>query len=137
MKKFFIFLALLICFFVWFRGWVSSGEMDAFIRRHPHPDYTPRILYIASQVYYICQKPNSAARYYRWIIEDYPTHHKIAKIRWQLGRSYEELSQHNMAIEQYAILRDSFSATQQGQLATKKCEQFSVPEKPNPPASSQ
>ena len=124
MKKFLFILALLVSLIVWFRDWVSSGKMDNFIRQHQHPEYTPKMLYGISQFYTISQNPKHASYYYRWFIEGYPTHLKIPEMRWQLGRCYEETNQKNLALEQYTILKDSFTNTEQGQLAMNRYGQL-------------
>lgn len=120
MKKFLILLALLVGLIVWFRDWVSTGRMDNFIRQHKHTDFTPKILYLLSQFHTFSQNPKYASYYYRWFIEDYPTHIKIPEMRWQLGRSYEEMNQRNLALEQYTVLKDSYTNTEQGRLAMNR-----------------
>lgn len=124
MKKFFLLVVLLMIVANWFRGWVSSGGMDQFIGQHKNDRATPQILYWISQCCYVAQQPKSASHYFRWLVNDYPTDPKISKVRWQLAKCYEETQQRALALEQYTILKDSFTNTEHGRLAVKRYEQI-------------
>lgn len=120
MKKFIIFVAIVVGGIFWLKDWITSGKMDQFIAQHKDPKITPQILCGISEVYFLAQEPKSAIRYYKWIVDEYPDYTSIAKIRWNLAECYEDTKQKDSAMEQYVILKDSFSATEYGQLALSK-----------------
>ena len=120
MKKFVFFILLIAGFFYWFEGWVASGQMDAFIAEHKNRKYTPVLLKTIAEGCFIAQEHKSASTYYRWVIEEYPKDREIPKLRWQLGQCYEEIHRKDLALEQYEILKDSYSQTEYGQLASNR-----------------
>lgn len=120
MKKFILFIILLVCAVVWSKNWVSSGRMDNFIEQHYYPKLTPKILFGLAQFYYLIQQHGTASHYYKWIINKFPDHPQILKIRWELGQAYEEIHRKDLALEQYVILKDSFTVTRYGQLAMNR-----------------
>lgn len=120
MKKFLIVVALFVGSIVWLNDWISSGKMDNFISQHRHPTYTPKILYAISKFCYLLQQHKTASYYYHWLIEEYPDHPEIAELRWQLAQCYEEIKRRDLALEQYVILKDSFTSTEYGQLADQR-----------------
>lgn len=124
MKKFILYLALFIGSIMWFNDWISSGRMDNFIRQHPHPEWTPKIIFAFSQIYQLSQNPKSASHYYRWLTEDFPDDKNIAEIRYQLGQCYEDMKNKTLALEQYSILKSSFSSTEYGQKGTNRYNQI-------------
>lgn len=116
MKKFIIFVVIVIGGMIWLKDWITSGKMDAYIAAHPDPKVTPQVLLGLGEFYFTVQDHKSAAYYYRWILDSYPKTPRKARVHWQLGRSYEEIGKRGEAIEQYAILKDSYSATSYGEL---------------------
>lgn len=124
MRNFIIFILIVAGSVYWFKDWVSSGKMDIYIQQHKNPSKTPAVLFYTAEIYSLCQEAKPASHYYRWLIEEYPDYPKIPKARWQLGRCYEELKQKDLAMEQYTILKDSFSATEFGQLGSNRYSQI-------------
>lgn len=124
MKSLIIFLVVLIGGFVWLKDWATSGKMDVYIEEHPDPKITPLVLQGLGELYFTMQEYKPAAHYYKRMIEKYPKHPKTDRMRWQLGRSYEEIGKRSEALEQYTILKDSYSATQYGQMGHNRYGQI-------------
>lgn len=103
--------------------WSSSGQMDQFIENHSDPQKTPALLSFIGGVYHAFQDTKTAAHYYRWITEKYPDYKYVAKARYQLAQCYEDNHLRDQAMEQYVILKDSFTGTTYGQLGQKKFDQ--------------
>ena len=122
MKSFLIFLVILVALMLWFRDWVSTGKMDAFIRQHESEGVTPVLLLGWGEACKTAKSPEAASRYYRWLVDKYPEKKFIPKVRFHLAESYEELKDKKAAMEQYAVLKDSFSLTDYGRMAQKKWE---------------
>ena len=122
MKKFFIFIILVVTFIIWFDDWTSSGKMDAFLEQHENSDITPRVLFLIGEACYMVQETKAASQYYRWAIDKYPEETFIPRVRFHLGRSYDELGDRGKAMEQYVVLKDSFSETDYGRMAKRKWE---------------
>ena len=122
MKNFLIFVILWAALLVWFYDWASSGRMDRFLELHPNPQVTPVVLDALSQVYGTFQESKTASHYHRWIIAKYPDYGNVVRIRYQLAQAYEDQNERALALEQYRVLRDSFTLTTYGQLAKKKVE---------------
>lgn len=117
MKNFLIFILVVVGAGFWFKGWVQSGRMDNFILRRQNPRTTPKILNFISGVCYLSQNTQAASHYYRWMIQDYPDHPDMPRIRWNLSQCYEDLKRKDLALEQYVVLKDSFTQTAEGQRA--------------------
>lgn len=98
--------------------------MDRAIAEHKNPRVTPKVLRVIAEVYNIFQESEPASYYYRWIVDEYPEEKDIPRVRWNLGRNYEETGKKHLAIEQYMVLIDSYSKTQEGQLAQNRYNQM-------------
>ena len=122
MKRFFIFVFLLIAVMIWFEDWSSSGRMDAFIQTHSSPGVTPNLLFFLGETFFTFQDTKGASHYFRWLVENYPEYPHAARARYHLGQSYQENGDKGRATEQYIILKDSFTATPYGVMAKKKWE---------------
>ncbi len=120
MKQYLISIVIIVASLVWFHDWVISGKMDNFIQNHRDPGITPKVLLGLSQISRLAQMPQAASHYYRWIIEEYPEHEDIPKIRFELAQCYEELHRRDLAKEQFLILKDSFTHTDYGKSATQR-----------------
>ncbi len=116
MKKFIIFVIVIVGGVIWIKDWATSGKMDAYIATHPDPKITPQILMGLGEFYFTIQDKKTATYYFKWLLEGYPKFQRAGRAHWQLGRSYEETGKKHEALDQYAILRDSYSTTQYGQL---------------------
>jgi len=75
---------------------------------------------IGDVYYHIFRQTDSAIHYYQWFIQDFPGDNRAPEVHWDLGRAYEELNRRDLALEQYTILRSSFSTTQQGRMALER-----------------
>ncbi|MBI2118868.1 MAG: hypothetical protein HYT97_04490 [Elusimicrobia bacterium] len=124
MKKIFFLLLIVVWFFHWFSGWVKTGGMDRAIAEHKNQRFTPRVLRVIAEVYNIFQEPERSSYYYRWIVDEYPDEKDIPRVRWNLGRNYEEIKSKHLAVEQYMVLIASYSKTQEGQLALNRYNQM-------------
>lgn len=98
--------------------------MDEFLRQKKEASVTPKILYGLAETYYLFQQPVQARHYFEWLILDYPNHAKIDKIRWELAQCYEEIGERPKALEQYTILRSSYSGTHYGRLGGARYEKI-------------
>ena len=121
-KRFLIFLVLLIALMIWFEDWSSSGRMDAFIQEHSDPKITPNLLFFIGESCYTAQDSKGAGHYYRWLVESYPDFEYIARVRYHLALSCEDNGDRGRAMEQYVILKDSFTGTDYARMAKKKWE---------------
>ena len=124
MKKFILFLAVLGGFIWWVKGWVASGQMDALLMEKKQSKYTPVILKGMAEICFFAQQFKPASYYYRWVVEEYPNDPSVPKLRWQLGQSYEELHRRDLALDQYAVLKDTYSNTQYGRIASNRYQQI-------------
>ena len=124
MKYTVILILVVVGFFLWAKDWASSGKMDVYIAGHTTSANTPDILFFISQIYYYAEKPERAIRYFRWIIQDYPGYPRSARVRWQLGRCLENTGEKNLALEQYIVLKDSYTNTEEGRRALGKYQQI-------------
>lgn len=122
MKSFLIFLVCLVAFMLWFRDWASTGKMDAFIEHHESEGVTPSLLFVLGEACNTANCPEAASRYYRWLVDKYPGKKFIPRVRLHLAESYEEIGNKQAAMEQYTVLKDSFSLTDYGRMAQKKWE---------------
>ncbi len=113
---------MFIALMIWFQDWSSSGRMDAFIQEHADPGFTPNLLFFIGESCFAMQDTKDASHYYRWLTEDYPDYSRAARVRFHLAQSYEDNNDRVRAMEQYIILKDSYSATDYGLLARKKWE---------------
>ncbi len=120
MKKFLFLIIIVVGSVMGLKNMTSSGKLDLLLREHPSPTWTPRAVYWLSQISYMSNKPRASVRYMKWLTDEYPQHPDIANVHWQLGQTYEQLNRRDMAIEQYGILKDSFSATSVGQTAMNR-----------------
>ena len=120
MKVFAVLMIITVAFFVWLQGWVTSGEMDLFIQQKADAQYTPIVLKTIAQACFDMNKFEPANHYLRWLVKDYPDDKDITKSRFQLGKSYEELGQKEMAMEQYVILKDKFLDTEYGKMGESR-----------------
>ena len=120
MKTFLLFILLCGSFLYWLKGWVRM-DMDRFIREHKSATITPAIVRTVGDVYYhIFQQPETASRYYQWFVEEYPRDSKVTGVYWDLGRAYEDTHKRDLALEQFAVLKDTYPATQEGQMALER-----------------
>ncbi len=124
MKKFIIFIVIVIGGMVWLKDWITSGKMDAYLAAHPNPKVTPHILFGLGEFYFVAQEHKPAAYYYKWILDSYPKHPRRDRIHWQLGRSYEEIGKRGEAMEQYTILMSSYGKTNYGELGHNRYGQL-------------
>ena len=120
MKKFILFVGILGASVWWFSEWVTSGRVDNFLREHPHPVVTPRILYSLAGLYHGLNETKAARHYYRWIVDQFPGHKDIARIRYELAQCCEDNSDFQAAMDQYIVLKDSFTNTAYGRLGQSK-----------------
>jgi hypothetical protein len=120
MRNCLLFAVAVVASAVWFCDWSSSGRMDNFIERHSDPRFTPKLLSLIAGVYQTTQDSRAAAHYYRWIAEKYPDSMDIDRVRYRLAECYEDNHMRQEAMEQYTILKDSFSKTQYGRLGQAK-----------------
>ena len=123
MKKLLVSIVFVALLGAWLVDWVSSGKMDAFLKQHPNPDVTPALLSGMGSIYQVFHETKSAAHYYRWLVEDYPRYRDIARVRYELAECYQDNAQKDLAMEQYTILKDSFSRTSYGELGQRKYDQ--------------
>lgn len=121
MKRFFIFIVFLVAFMIWLEDWTSSGRMDAFLETH-ETRFTPRILYLIAESCFTAQETRAASHYYRWLVEKYPDEDFIPRARFHLAESYQDLGDRGKAMEQYVVLKDSFTATHYGQIGKRRWE---------------
>ena len=124
MRNFLIFVLVVGGLIYGLMDWVNSGKMDIFIQQHKDPSKTPVILFYTAELYKAFQQDKPASYYYRWIVDEYPEYERIPKVRWQLGQCYESLKRKDLAMEQYTILKDSFSATDYGQMGSNRYGQI-------------
>ena len=122
MKSFIIALVCLVAFMLWFRDWASTGKMDAFIEAHEDPDSTPGLLFVMAEACNTANSPENASRYYKWLVDKYPEKKFMPRVRFHLAQNYEEMGKRREAMEQYIILKDSFTLTDYGRMAEKKWE---------------
>ena len=122
MKKFLIFIVLATALMIWLQDWSSSGRMDAYIDAHADPKITPNLLFFIGESYYTANDSKSASNYLRRLVEQYPDYPYAARARFHLGQSYEDNNERGRAMEQYIILKDSYTATVYGKDAMKKWE---------------
>ena len=123
MRNFIIFVLIVVASIYGAMDWVKSGKMDLYLQKSKSPS-KPSILFYIAETCNVFQEPKSASHYYRWITEEYPDHEKAARVRWELGRCYENLKQKDLAMEQYVILIDSYSVTEYGQMAINRYGQL-------------
>jgi len=69
LKGIVIFFAIVIGSFIGLHRALQNGSFLEYVDTHPHPDWTPRVLYTAGQGYYLFQDLSQAATYF-WRIED-------------------------------------------------------------------
>ena len=97
--------------------------MDQYLEKHSDPRKTPALLNVIAGAYQAFQDTRTAAYYYRWIAEKYPDYEGVARVRYELAECYDDNKMRDKALEQYTILKDSFSATSYGQMGQKKFDQ--------------
>ena len=117
-----IILLVVVGFMLWLRDWTTSGSMDAFLEEHENPDVTPELIFLIGEACYTAQETKAAAHYYRWAIDKYPEQKFIPRARFHLAVSLEDTGNRSGAMEQYVILKDSFSATDYGRTAKSRWE---------------
>lgn len=122
MKKFFIFIFLTVALMIWFEDWTSSGRMDAFIQEHSTPSVTPNLLFVLGEGFFSLRETKGAAHYYRWLLDEYPGYAYAPRARFHLAESYEENGDRARAMEQYVVLKDSFTNTSYGLMSKRKWE---------------
>ena len=117
-----IFVVAVVALMIWVEDWASSGKMDAFIEQHEHPKMTPRLIFFIGEACHTAQSAGNASRYFEWVIQKYPNKSFIPKARFHLAMSYEELGDRRKAMEQYIVLKDSYTHTSYGRTAMRKWE---------------
>ncbi len=96
--------------------------MDVFIEENENPNVTPKVIYWIGELCFFSQEARAANHYYRWVIDKYPEEDFMPRVRFHLAQTYEELGDKAKAMEQYVVLKDSFTATEFGVMAKKKWE---------------
>ena len=115
-------VALIVVGIIWFDDWSSSGKMDIYIRRHSNPDYTPRLLLVLGKAYAMAQQPQTATRYFLWLLEDFPDSSHVPSARFHLAQCYEDMGERPKAMQQYILLKDSYPDTSYGRTAQRRWE---------------
>ncbi len=122
MKKFFIVIIFMMAGIIWLNDWSSSGKMDLFLKNHENSKVTPKVIHLIGEAYFLSNDRQDAARYYSWLVEKYPDMPVSVRARFKLAECYEDMGERGKAMEQYIVLKDSFSATYYGVMAKRKWE---------------
>lgn len=124
MKGFLIFIAIVIGSVIWVKDWVASGKMDIFIAETLSPSTAPKVLHALIELYSLTDDPKKVQAYGQWLVKEFPDYTSASRVRWKLGQAFEQSGLREQAMQQYMVLKDSFTATEAGRLAQGRWQQM-------------
>jgi len=72
MKKFLVFLVLIVGFIYWFKGFVQSGGFEKFLDSHPNQTINPAVEYYWGMMLNLANREQSAVYRLSSVVKKYP-----------------------------------------------------------------
>lgn len=108
MKRFVLFLILLVGGGVYVRKHYGLRDALAYARRHPDPELSPKIAYYAGMAYYLRDRYPEAEEAFTQLLSDYPTSYYAPKALLRSGTIYTSQNRWAPAREVYQRYMDEF-----------------------------
>jgi len=120
MKKFIIFLVVIVAICFWAIDYVKSGKLQNYIDSNSDKSWAPKAQYNLGMLYFTASKYEKADYCFRHSTETYPTSSYVVESLYQMGNICEETNKLQQAREIYKKILDDFPNYRKSELIRKK-----------------
>jgi len=106
MKKFVIFVIIVIAIFYWASDFVKTGKLQKFIDAHSDKSWAPKVQYQLGEIYRTASKYDDAELCYNRVLEKYTSSQITVDSMYNLGTIYEDTKRFSQAKEIYKKIID-------------------------------
>ncbi len=101
MKKFVIFIVIVIAIFYWAADFVKSGKLQKYIDDNSDKSWAPKVQYRLGEIYQTASKHDKAELCFNRVLEKYATSQITVDAMYNLGVIYENTKKFPQAKEIY------------------------------------
>jgi len=120
MKKFIIFLVLVIVVGFWAADYVKSGKLQNYIDANSSKEWAPKAQYHLGVWTYNAAYNDKAEYCFKHLMEKYPKSPYVVESLYHIGKIYEETNRLSEAREIYKKLLNEFPNYKKAELVRKK-----------------
>jgi len=106
MKKFVIFVLIVIAIFYWASDFVKTGKLQKFIDDNSDKSWAPKVQYQLGEIYRTASKYDDAELCYNRVLEKYTSSQITVDSMYNLGTIYEDTKRFSQAKEIYKKIID-------------------------------
>ncbi|MFA5779285.1 MAG: tetratricopeptide repeat protein [Elusimicrobiota bacterium] len=106
MKRFLIFVVVVIAIFYWASDFVKTGKLQKFIDDNSDKSWAPKVQYQLGEIYQTASKYDTAELCYNRLLEKYTTSQITVDAMYNLGVIYEDTKRFGQAKETYKKIID-------------------------------
>ena len=101
MKKFLIFVVVVIAIFYWATDFVKTGKLQKYIDDNSDKPWAPKVQYRLGEIYQTASKHSNAELCYNRLLEKYTSSQITVDAMYNLGAIYEDTKRFSQAKEVY------------------------------------
>ncbi len=106
MKKFVIFVVMVIAIFYWAADFVKTGKLQKFIDDNSDKSWAPKVQYQLGEIYRTASKYDKAELCYNRVLEKHTSSQFTTDAMYNLGVIYEDTKRFGQAKETYKKIID-------------------------------
>ncbi|MEW6556135.1 MAG: tetratricopeptide repeat protein [Elusimicrobiota bacterium] len=106
MKKFLLFVVIVVVIIYWATNFIKTGKLQKFIDDNSDKEWAPKVQFYLGDIYQTFSKPDKAEFCFNRVLENYTSSQFLVDSMYRLGVIYEDTKRFSQAKEIYKKILD-------------------------------